>query len=131
MRRAVLTAVVVSTLMAGGIGGCQGDMAAQAPEEYVDSVVSDIRAQAAEELKKAFSNEVSKFFGSDDLSKMLGVDGTQQAELEESVRSFIDQYSSDEEKLSEAKASLDALLQSAEGLSPEEIQDRIEGIFAD
>ncbi|MEZ3461253.1 MAG: hypothetical protein K1W23_03585 [Lachnospiraceae bacterium] len=131
MRRAVLTAVVVSTLMAGGIGGCQGDMAAQAPEEYVDSVVSDIRAQAAEELKKAFSNEVSEFFGSDDLSKMLGVDGTQQAELEESVRSFIDQYSSDEEKLSEAKASLDALLQSAEGLSPEEIQDRIEGIFAD
>lgn len=126
-----MTAVVVSTLMAGGIGGCQGDMAAQAPEEYVDSVVSDIRAQAAEELKKAFSNEVSKFFGSDDLSKMLGVDGTQQAELEESVRSFIDQYSSDEEKLSEAKASLDALLQSAEGLSPEEIQDRIEGIFAD
>lgn len=131
MRRAVLTAVVVSTLMAGGIGGCQGDMAAQAPEEYVDSVVSDIRAQAAEELKKAFSNEVSEFFGSDDLSKMLGVDGTQQAELEESVRSFIDQYSSDEEKLSEAKASLDALLQSAEGLSPEEIQDRIEGIFAE
>jgi len=131
VRRAVLTAVVVSTLMAGGIGGCQGDMAAQAPEEYVDSVVSDIRAQAAEELKKAFSNEVSEFFGSDDLSKMLGVDGTQQAELEESVRSFIDQYSSDEEKLSEAKASLDALLQSAEGLSPEEIQDRIEGIFAD
>ncbi len=131
MRRAVLTAVVVSTLMAGGIGGCQGDMAAQAPEEYVDSVVSDIMAQAAEELKKAFSNEVSEFFGSDDLSKMLGVDGTQQAELEESVRSFIDQYSSDEEKLSEAKASLDALLQSAEGLSPEEIQDRIEGIFAD
>lgn len=126
-----MTAVVVSTLMAGGIGGCQGDMAAQAPEEYVDSVVSDIRAQAAEELKKAFSNEVSEFFGSDDLSKMLGVDGTQQAELEESVRSFIDQYSSDEEKLSEAKASLDALLQSAEGLSPEEIQDRIEGIFAD
>ena len=118
-------------MMAGGIGGCQGDMAAQAPEEYVDSVVSDIRAQAAEELKKAFSNEVSEFFGSDDLSKMLGVDGTQQAELEESVRSFIDQYSSDEEKLSEAKASLDALLQSAEGLSPEEIQDRIEGIFAD
>mgnify|MGYP006989193318 FL=1 len=126
-----MTAVVVSTLMAGGIGGCQGDMAAQAPEEYVDSVVSDIRAQAAEELKKAFSNEVSEFFGSDDLSKMLGVDGTQQAELEESVRSFIDQYSSDEEKLSEVKASLDALLQSAEGLSPEEIQDRIEGIFAD
>ena len=131
MRRAVLTAVVVSTLMAGGIGGCQGDMAAQAPEEYVDSVVSDIGTQGAEELKKAFSNEVSEFFGSDDLSKMLGVDGTQQAELEESVRSFIDQYSSDEEKLSEAMASLDALLQSAEGLSPEEIQDRIEGIFAD
>ena len=43
--------------------------------------------------------------------------------------SFIDDYSTDEEKLSEAKASLDSLLQNAEGLSAEEIQDRIEGIF--
>ena len=63
------------------------------------------------------------------MSKALGDDGEGQAKLEESIRSFIDDYSTDEEKLSEAKASLDSLLQNAEGLSAEEIQDRIEGIF--
>lgn len=111
----------------GGMGGCQGDLSAQAPE--MENVVSDIKAQAAEELRKAFSQEVSDFFKSDDLSKALGDDGEGQAKLEESIRSFIDDYSTDEEKLSEAKASLDSLLQNAEGLSAEEIQDRIEGIF--
>lgn len=127
MRRAIVTAMAVSALMAGGMGGCQGDLSAQAPE--MENVVSDIKAQAAEELRKAFSQEVSDFFKSDDLSKALGDDGEGQAKLEESIRSFIEDYSTDEEKLSEAKASLDSLLQNAEGLSAEEIQDRIEGIF--
>jgi hypothetical protein len=127
VRRAIVTAMAVSALMAGGMGGCQGDLSAQAPE--MENVVSDIKAQAAEELRRAFSQEVSDFFKSDDLSKALGDDGEGQAKLEESIRSFIDDYSTDEEKLSEAKASLDSLLQNAEGLSAEEIQDRIEGIF--
>ena len=105
----------------------RSDFSAQAPE--MENVVSDIKAQAAEELRKAFSQEVSDFFKSDDLSKTLGDDGEGQAKLEESIRSFIEDYSTDEEKLSEAKASLDSLLQNAEGLSAEEIQDKIEGIF--
>lgn len=129
MRRTVMAAVVLSALMAGGMGGCQGDLSAQDPEAYVDSVVSDIKAQAAEEIKKAFSQEVSDFFQSDDLSKTLGINGEGQAKIEESIRSFIDDYSTDEEKLSEAKESLESLLQNAEGLSAQEIQDRIEGIF--
>ena len=129
MKRAVLTASVIGMLMAGGMGGCQGDPAAQSPEKYVDSVVNDIKAQAAEELKKALSNEVSEFFRSDDLSKTLGLDSEGQANLEESIRTYIDQYSMDEEKLSEAKESLDTFLQNTEGLTAEEIQNRIEGIF--
>ena len=80
-----MTAMAVSALMAGGMGGCQGDFSAQAPE--MENVVSDIKAQAAEELRKAFSQEVSDFFKSDDLSKTLGDDGEGQAKLEESIRS--------------------------------------------
>lgn len=129
MKRAVMTAVVIGTLMAGGMGGCQGDSAAQNPEDYVGSVVSDIKAQAAEEFKKAFASEVSTFFMSDDLSRTLGVDKEGQAKLEESIKTYINNYSMDEEKLSEAKESLDALLENADGLSVEELQDRISGIF--
>lgn len=126
-----MTTAVIGVLMAGGMGGCQGDLAEPDTEGYMDSVVSDIKTQAAEELRKAFSNEISAFFQSDDLSKTLGVDGREQEKLEESIKTFINQYSSDEEKLSEAKESLDTLLQNAEGLTAEEIQDRIEGIFAE
>lgn len=129
MKRAVMTVVVAGALMAGGMGGCQGGLSAQNPEEYMGSVVSDIKTQAAEELKKAFSNEVSEFFQSDDLSKTLGLDSDGQTKLEESIKSYIEHYSMDEEKLNEAKDSLDTLLQNVEGLSAEELQDRIEGIF--
>lgn len=119
MKKAVLTAMVISALMAGGVGGFLGDTANQ--KECADS--------AGEELRKVFSDEISAFFKSDDLSKTLGIDSSGQAGLEESVRTYISRYSMDEEKLGEAKASLDTLLQNAEGLSVEELQDRIEGIF--
>ncbi|MEZ3444980.1 MAG: hypothetical protein K1W30_07590 [Lachnospiraceae bacterium] len=123
MKKAFMTTVVLGVLMAGGIGSCQGNTASQSPEGYVDSIVGDIRTQTAEELRKVFEKEVSTFFESGDSEG--------QAKLEESVRAFIDQYSSDEEKLGEAKESLDALLQNVDGLSTEEIQDKIEGIFAE
>ena len=124
-----MTTVVIGALMAGGMGIFHGDQTAQTSKNSMDSVVSDIRTQAAEEFKKAFSNEVTAFFRSDDLSKTLGIDSDGQAKLEESIKTYIDRYSMDEEKLSEAKASLDTLLHNAEGLSAEEIQNRIEGIF--
>jgi len=125
VKRAVMTAAVVGVLMAGGVGGCLGKQTVQSPDDYVDN----IKTQAAEELKKAFTNEVSAFFKSDDLSKTLGLDSAEQAELEESIKTYIDHYSMDEEKLSEAKQSLETFLQNTEGFSAEEIQDRIEGIF--
>lgn len=131
MKRAVLTTVVIGVLMAGGMGSCQGDLAVQNTAQSMDSVASDMKAQAAEELKKVFSDEVAAFFKSDDLSETLGIDSDGQAGLEESIRTYIDRYSMDEEKLSEAKESFDTLLQNAEGLSTEEIQNRIERIFAE
>lgn len=129
MKRAIVTAAVVGVLMAGGMGIGHKNQAQQGPEQYVDGVVSDIRTQAAEEFKRLFANEVTAFFQNDDLSRTLGIESDGQARLEESIKSYINQYSMDEEKLSEAKASLDELLQNAEGLSIEEIQDRIKGIF--
>lgn len=131
MKKAVMTAVVAGVLLTGGIGASQKDSTAQNQEGYAGSVVDDIKMQAAEEFKKAFANEVSAFFKNDDLSKSLGIDSAGQAKLEESIRTYINNYSADEEKLSEAKESLDILLENAEGLSAEEIQDRISGIFAD
>lgn len=131
MKKAVMTAVVAGVLAMGGLEACQRDSAAQDPEEYVGSVVEDIKQQAAEELKKALAYEVSAFFKSDDLSKTLGIDSEGQAKLEESIKNYINHYSADEEKLSEAKESLDMFLENAQGLSAEEIQDRISEIFAD
>ncbi|MDE6220677.1 MAG: hypothetical protein K2G51_09665 [Lachnospiraceae bacterium] len=129
MKKTVWTAVVAGALMAGGLGIRQGDQTAQNPQGYVDNAIDDIGNQAAEELKKALADEVSAFFKSDDLSKTLGVDSEGQARLEESIKTYISHYSMDEEKLSEAKTSLDTLLENAEGLSVEELQDKIEGIF--
>lgn len=123
--------MVVGVLMAGGMGSCQGDPTLQSTEQSADSVVSGIRTQAAEEFRKVFSDEVAAFFTNDDLSKTLGIDSDGQAELEESIRTYIDHYSMDEEKLNEAKESLDTLLQNAEGLATEDLQNRIKEIFAE
>lgn len=109
--------------------GCQESLSPQKSDEYVNNVVSDIKDQAAEELKKAFVSEIDEFFKSNDLSETLGISSEEQSQVEASIRQYLDDYSMDEEKLDEAKKSLDELLENAQELSPEELEDKIAGIF--
>jgi len=129
VKKSIMTAVAAGVLMAGGIGGWQGSLASQETEKHVNNVVDEIKVQAAEEIKKAFVHEVSEFFESDDLEKSLGIDRDGQAAIEASIKAYIRDYDLDEGKLEEAKASLQTLLGSAEGLTADEIQDRIAQIF--
>lgn len=121
----ILAAVTGSILIAG----CQENLSSQKSEEYMSSVVDDIKEQAAEELKKAFVNEIDEFFKSDDLTETLGISSEQQEQVEASIKKYLDDYSMNEEKLDEAKESLEELLENAEGLSAEELEDKIAGIF--
>ncbi len=131
MRKAaiILAALIGSGWFAAGVTGCQGDVSSQKPEDYVSGVVSDIKAQAVEELKKAFADEVEDFFKSDDLAASLGISSDEQGKLEESIKDYISQYSQDEEKLNDAKESLDKLLENAGEFSADELQDKISDIF--
>ncbi len=129
MKKSVIAAVTAGVLMAGGIGGWQNNSSDSASGQNAESLVNEIGTQAAEELKNVFAQEVSDFFKSSDLEKTLGIDHSGQASIEASIKAYIRDYDLDEGKLEEAKASLQTLLGSAEGLTADEIQDRIAQIF--
>ena len=121
----VLTAVIGSALIAG----CQADFPSQDTDGYVKEIVNDVKEQAVQELKKAFASEVSDFFASDDLSVTLGMTGEEKEQLEKSIREYIDAYSMDEQKLGEAKEEVEKLFENADGLTAEELENKIKKIF--
>ncbi|MBQ2257198.1 MAG: hypothetical protein II247_00790 [Lachnospiraceae bacterium] len=121
----VLTAVIGSALIAG----CQADFPSQDTDGYVKEIVNDVKEQAVQELKKAFASEVSDFFASDDLSVTLGMTGEEKEQLEKSIREYIDAYSKDEQKLGEAKEEVEKLFENADGLTAEELQNKVKKIF--
>lgn len=121
----VLTAVIGSALIAG----CQTDFPSQDTDGYVKEIVNDVKEQAVQELKKAFASEVSDFFASDDLSVTLGMTGEEKEQLEKSIREYIDAYSKDEQKLGEAKEEVEKLFENADGLTAEELQNKVKKIF--
>ncbi len=80
-------------------------------------------------LKRTFTGG-QRFFKSDDLEKKtLGIDRGGQASVEAAIKAYIRDYDLDEEKLDEAKASLQSILENAEGLTAEELQESISKIF--
>ena len=97
---------VFLALAAGSVflAGCQKELSTQKSEDYIGNVVNDIKAQAAEDLKKAFTSEIEEFFQNDDLSTTLGLSSSDQEKIQKSIKKYIDDFSKDEEKLSEAKA---------------------------
>ncbi len=129
MKKSIVAAVTAGVLIAGGIGGWPGQKPGQAPESPVESFVNELGTQAAEEFKNVLSQEVSDFFKSDDLEKTLGIDRGGQASVEAAIKAYIRDYDLDEEKLDEAKASLQSILENAEGLTAEELQESISKIF--
>lgn len=125
-KAAIVLAAVMSSVF---VVGCEAEISPQNTDGYVKEIVNDVKAQAAQELKKAFASEVSEFFKSDDLSATLGMTGEEREQLEQSIRKYIDEYSMDEEKLSEAKEAVEKLFENADGLTAEELQNDIEQIF--
>lgn len=121
----VLAAVFGSVLIAG----CQADFPSQDMDGYVKEIVNDVKEQAVQELKKAFASEVSAFFASDDLSAALDMTGEEKEQMEKSIREYIDAYSMDEQKLSEAKEEVEKLFENADGLTAEELQNKVKKIF--
>lgn len=124
----IVAAVAGSMLTAGNISGC-GDAQTKNPDSYVGGVVDEIATHAVDELKKAFTSEVSDFFTSDDLAKSLGISNEEQSKIEDSIKSYIRNYNMDEEKLQEARESLEQLLKNAEDFSVEELQRKISEVF--
>lgn len=86
-------------------------------------------SELTEGLKDAFTQEVKAFFENSDLSDTLGISKETQAQIEESLRSYIDNYELDEEGLNEAKAAVNEVLENAKGLSTEEIENKLSQIF--
>ena len=111
----------------------QGNSASQNPNDlfHLNAVVDDVKEQASEELKKAFGKEIEDFFKNNDLENSLGISPTERSGIETSIKVYIDNCTLDEEKLNEAKVSVENLLENAKGLSAEEIQDRISKVFED
>ena len=50
-------------------------------------------------------------------------------QLEKSIREYIDAYSKDEQKLGEAKEEVEKLFENADGLTAEELQNKVKKIF--
>ena len=123
---AVVLAAVIGSVC---IAGCQADFTPQDTDGYVKEIVNDVKEQAVQELKKAFASEVSDFFASDDLSVTLGMTGEEKEQLENSIREYIDAYSMDEQKLGEAKEEVEKLFENADGLTAEELQNKVKKIF--
>ena len=123
---AVVLAAVIGSVC---IAGCQADFTPQDTDGYVKEIVNDVKEQAVQELKKAFASEVSDFLASDDLSVTLGMTGEEKEQLENSIREYIDAYSMDEQKLGEAKEEVEKLFENADGLTAEELQNKVKKIF--
>ena len=113
--------------------GCQGDVSLDNVGDKISESVSDTIAktkkQVSDDLKSALADEVQAFIKSDDLAVTLGISAEEQESINESIRGYIDNYEFDEEQLKAAKETVEDFLESAKGLSAEEIKKNIAEIF--
>lgn len=133
MYKGSIRVMAALALLAVILTGCQSDVTIDNVGDKISESVSDTIAktkkQVSDDIKSALAEEVKAFINSDDLAVTLGIDAKEQERLNESIQIYIDSYELDEEQLKAAKQTVEEFLESAKGLSVDEIQKNISDIF--
>lgn len=133
MYKGSIRVMAALALLAVMLTGCQSDVTidnvGDKISESVNDTIAKTKKQVSDDIKSALAEEVKAFINSDDLAVTLGIDAKEQERLNESIQSYIDSYELDEEQLKEAKQTVEEFLESAKGLSVDEIQKNISDIF--
>lgn len=115
------------------LAGCEQDElitgAQDKISESVSGAVAKTKQQVSDELKKMFVSEVREFMASGDWAAALGISSEEQESISASVENYLADYELDEDRFEAVKESVEELLENAKGLSAEEIQQSIAGIF--
>ncbi|MDE7207190.1 MAG: hypothetical protein K2N90_08565 [Lachnospiraceae bacterium] len=126
-----MTAALLLSVMA--FTGCQNDVTldnvGDKISESVNDTITKTKKQVSDDLKSALADEVQAFLKSDDLAVTLGISEDERQSINDSIQGYIDNYEFDEEQLKAAKESVEEFLESAKGLSAEEIKKNIADIF--
>ena len=133
MYKGKIRVTVALLLSVAVLTGCQGDVTldnvGDKISESVGDTIAKTKKQVSDDLKSALADEVQAFIKSDDLAVTLGISAEEQESINESIRGYIDNYEFDEEQLKAAKETVEDFLESAKGLSAEEIKKNIAEIF--
>ncbi len=124
MKKAFLTVTIAAALL----GSCK----AQLPEkiqEQINAGQSELSRKASEEMKDAFTSQLEEFLKSSDLGESLGISSEEQQKIGQSIVDYVDQYELSEEELSQIQDSVKELLQNAEGMDSQSIEDMLKSIL--
>jgi len=84
---------------------------------------------AQEDYQEAFLEQLGEFIDSSDLSESLGLSGEQQEGISQQLRDYVENYQPNEEELAQTKQAVQELLENNEGLTLQEIEDRLSGLL--
>ena len=109
--------------------GCAQMPSQERVENYVSSAVDKAAKKVTDQIKNAVKKELKEFFDTEDLVASLGISSHEIDKIKNSIQTYVDNYEFDEQALKEAKASVEGILQNAQGMSAEEIQLKIDEVF--
>lgn len=120
MKRLIVFGLIIMATMVS----CQEQLPEQIREQFSKQDEERV-SEAGEEMKEALLAQLDEFIHNKDISESLGISETEQLELEQSFENYIDSYELDSEELEHAIDSFKALLKNAEGLTKEELDEKL------
>lgn len=120
MKRLIVFGLIIMATMVS----CQEQLPEQIREQFSKQEEEKV-SEAGEEMKEALLAQLDEFIHNKDISESLGISETEQLELEQSFENYIDSYELDSEELEHAIDSFKALLKNAEGLTKEELDEKL------
>ena len=124
MKKMIISIAALLGVSSMALNSCE-DQLPQEVQEQFEEVQEETKSKVSSEMKKALIAQIDEFLQSSDLEESLGFSQEQLAQTEQSITQYIENYDFDTEELTKIVGEVEKLLEDTEGLSKEEIQEKL------
>lgn len=116
MKKIIILGITIAAILASCQGKISDDKALQ-----TDGGTSYLQ----NEMKEAFLAQLDEFINSSDISDSFGISKSEQESIERRFEDYVEQYELNSEDLDNVLDSLKELIKNADGLTKEQIDERL------
>lgn len=128
MKKIIISIAALLGVSSVALNSCENRLPEEVQGQF-EEVQKQTKSKVSGEMKKALIAQIDEFLQSSDLEESLGFSQEQLDKTQQSIAQYIENYDFDTEELTKLVGEVEELLEDTNGLSKDDIQNKLDELL--